>query len=328
MQSETWYSPEFGENASRNTFFYGTVSYPFDQTKLPYQTDSLSANIALSDDFYQDFHKFRVEWEPPQDDSGYGGYIKWFVDEKLVTAVYGDNLEAISQSEIPSEPMYLVMNLAVSKDWGFPDAYFKDCPKKCWSCLDPECACALPKRFCDSIPTSLEIDSVRVYQPTIISDDSGYSMGCSPPNRSTKEYIEANKGAYKLRHEEEPLQAIAVGGGSCRTDSDCGTTKHGICSPDNATCVCGPRWTGPNCLAASGPSEGASLNFNSSRSSGLEWGTLFLVLLLCALAGIQWRYSMWNKSEKKMYRMLSTMSTDDLETPRESPLPFESYQQA
>lgn len=126
-----------------------------DETKKPYRTDSLSANIALNDDFYYNFHKFRVEWEPPKED-GFGGYIKWFVDGNLVTAVDGDDLQLTSNTEIPSEPMYLVMNLAVSKDWGFPDAYFLGCPHKCWSCLDPKCACALPKGFCKNLPQLLK----------------------------------------------------------------------------------------------------------------------------------------------------------------------------
>ncbi|CAB9513078.1 Beta-glucan synthesis-associated protein KRE6 [Seminavis robusta] len=256
--SNTWYSPEFGDNATRNTYFYGTWSFPADPTTKPYQTDSISANMALGNDFYENFHKFRVEWEPPEEESGYGGYIKWFIDGKLVTAVYGDDLQNTSQTEIPSEPMYLVMNLAVSKDWGFPDAYFKDCPKKCWSCQDPACACALPKGFCDNMPTSLEIDSVRVYQPT---SSNKYTTGCSPPNRPTKAFIEAHNDDYKLSDDEFPLKQIQVGGGSCNTDSDCGTVSttrvQGICVRGNLTassgsfsCACRRGWVGPHCLAS------------------------------------------------------------------------------
>ena len=81
------------------------MSYPADKTKLPYRTDSLSTNTPLDESFYEAFHKFRVEWEPPEE-SGYGGYIKWFMDGKLVSAVYGDDMMETSQSEIPSEPMY------------------------------------------------------------------------------------------------------------------------------------------------------------------------------------------------------------------------------
>ena len=306
--------------------------------------------MALNEDFYQNFHKFRLEWEPPiDDDLGYGGYIKWFVDGKLVTAVYGDDLQATSQSEIPSEPMYLVMNLAVSKDWGFPDAYFKNCPKKCWSCLDPECACALPKRFCGSIPTSLEIESVRVYQPVVAtakttseagattssSNGPRYSIGCSPPHRPTKEFIEARKEAYKLRAEENPLKVIAIGGGACRTDWDCGpTARHGICSQNNATCICGSNWTGPKCLASSGFSGEWTTDpyyFLSRNSNELEWGAFTILFLLCvsAIIVLQYRYVAWNNSKKHTYRVLATMSSngsDDMETPRESPLPAGSYQ--
>ena len=290
-----------------------------DQTKKPYRTDSLSTNTYLNEDFFQNFHKFRIEWEPPEE-SGYGGYIKWFLDGKLVTAVFGDDLQATSQTEIPSEPMYLVMNVAVSKDWGFPDAYFKNCPKKCWSCLDPGCACALPKGFCDAIPTSMEIDSVRVYQPT---NGRRYSLGCSPPDRPTKAFIESQKDAYKLQNEEDPLKDIAIGGGGCNTDDDCGTDKRGFCS-FNSTCACTANWTGPNCLSPGGFDDWKDPYF---EQSGLEW-TFLLAFLVGVVIVFQWKPLAWDKSEKQTYRILATMSTSpgDLETQRNSPLPFDSYQ--
>ncbi len=319
MKSDTWYSPEYGQNASRNTWFYGTVSYPSDESKEPYRTDSLSANIALTEDFYENYHRFRIEWEPPED-AGYGGYVKWFIDDKLITAVDGYDLHSTSQTEIPSEPMYLVMNLAVSKDWGFPDAWFKNCSKKCWSCLDPDCACALPKSFCAHIPTSLEIDSVRVYQP---SNHRKYSVGCNPPNRPTREFIEVNKVVYKQPSEDNPLKEIAVGGGICTTNDDCGTSERGVCSR-NATCFCVSNWTGPNCLAH-GRFVYESYAPPTSRTNGFKW-TFFLALLLSVIIVVQWKTRTWDKSEKHMFEVLASISPEDLETPRESHVPFESYQ--
>eukprot|EP00934_Nitzschia_sp_Nitz4_P001055 Nitzschia sp. Nitz4//scaffold152_size53828//42992//44854//NITZ4_006750-RA/size53828-augustus-gene-0.93-mRNA-1//1//CDS//3329537226//1055//frame0 len=301
-ENETWYSPDFGENVTRNTYFYGTVSFPFDKTKKPYRTDSISANMAVSDDFYENFKKFRLEWEPPTE-SGEGGYIKWFVDGHLTTAVYGDDLQKTSQTEIPSEPMYLVMNLAVSKDWGFPDAYFKNCPKKCWSCLDPECACALPKGFCENMPTSLDIDSVRVYQPRM---ENKYTLSCSPPSRPTKEYILAHESFYKREEDEHALKDIQRGGGACDTDVDCGTSARGICSAAQM-CLCESGWTGPNCLAAdAGISDFAEIHVEKHYSHSMAQWLVIGSLCLCVLFVFQWNTALWGKPDKNMYKLISS----------------------
>ena len=232
----------------------------------------------------------------------------------------GRDLHATSKTEIPSEPMYVVMNLAVSKDWGFPDAYFKGCPKKCWSCLDPDCACALPKTFCSSIPTSLDIDYVRLYQP---ANEGKYSIGCSPPNRPTKEFIEANKDVYKSASETEPLQEVKIGGGNCVTSHDCGTPERGFCS-HNRTCTCVKNWTGPRCLAY-GRFSANNAEATVSRGNGLEWTIILLFLLLSAIVA-QGKMSGWDKSEKRMFQVLATIAPDDLEMPRESHSPMASYQ--
>jgi len=254
-----------------------------------YRTDSLSTNLPLTQDFFEEYHTFRMEWEPPSDtNDNHGGYVQWFVDNQLVSAVYGDDLRATSKTEIPTEPMYLVMNLAVSRDWGFPNATLKNCTKECYSCHDPECACAMPHGFCDNLPTALEIDSVRVYQPFRRRRRSGssnnnndmYSLSCSPPNRPTEAYIQANMEKYKLPEQDAPLQEVVIGGGKCQSDADCGTTtivNRGICvinfdavsaeisSRSDLMCHCSGNWMGPHCLVHYGPVE---LYFNDS-----EWNT-------------------------------------------------------
>jgi hypothetical protein len=309
--SQIWYSPEYGENVTRNSYFYGTISYPMDPTKNPYRTDSISANFALNKGFYDNFHKFRIEWEPP-DQSGYGGYINWFIDDHLITAVDGNDLLATSLAEIPSEPMYLVMNLAVSKDWGFPDAWFKNCPKKCWSCLDPACSCALPKGFCANMPTSFEIGSVRVYQPV---QEQKYSIGCSPPNRPTAEFIEANMGVYKLLHEDAPLKVIRNGGGRCGRDEDCGTLRRGHCN-DLAQCVCAAGWTGPSCLAAT---SFGTIEISFPSPGKKSYWSILLVSILATTGVVHvWRSRTLAGKKRGMYQTLSNTSTDSLEVPSDS----------
>ena len=300
-----------------------------DQTKKAYRTDSISANFALNKDFYDNFHKFRIEWEPPEE-SGSGGYVKWFIDDRLITAIDGDDLFTTSHSEIPSEPMYLVMNLAVSKDWGFPDAYFKNCPKKCWSCLDPECACGLPRGFCDNMPTSFEIGSVRVYQP---EDEPKYTLGCSPPDRPTAEFIEANKDVYKMMDDAAPLKDVWTGGASCHTNEDCGTTRRGHCSISFAQCVCSSGWTGPHCLAAFTRSGTTERGFLSPRTRA-TWSIFLVSIVVAAIVVamvvhvVQVRRSQAIMGGKRgLYHAL--ISTDVLETPKDTRRRnLESYQES
>ena len=195
-----------------------------------------------------------MEWEPPNEISA-GGYLKWFLDGHLIAAIHGDSLQEASQTEIPSEPMYLIMNTAISKDWAFPDAYFLNCPNKCWSCLDPDCACALPKGFCDNLPAMMEIDYVRVYQRQqqqpegdgTSSSSSQHTLGCSPPSRPTADFIEARREKYMLEGQRRPLEPVPTGGGSCVNDQEC--APGGTCSLPSHTCVCQESWTGHYCRA-------------------------------------------------------------------------------
>jgi hypothetical protein len=254
----TWYRPILKNGGALNLYFFGAYTWDPNQTEA-YQTDTVSVNYWLDESFYEKHHTFRIEWEPPVEhmkDSpsplSRGGYIKWFIDGKLICAMFGDDLQEVSETEIPSEPMYIILNQALSKDWGFPDAYFLDCPKKCWSCRDPECSCAMPHNFCKkNIPANFEIDYVRVYQR---KDDDRHILGCSPPSRPTKEWIEGHKERYVLWESEdntEPLRDIQRGGVSCRNNETCGGSERGYCD-DILGCLCHSNWTGPRCLSPFG----------------------------------------------------------------------------
>jgi hypothetical protein len=251
----TWYDGiEYGNASSLNTYFYGTTVWQ--KRHQAYQTDAISANVYVNDDHFYRQHIYRVEWEPPNED-GSGGYLKWFMDGQLISAVHGDSLQRTSHTEIPSEPMYLIMNTAISKDWSFPDAYFLNCKCKCWSCFNPCCQCGLPKGYCDNFPADFEIDYVRVYQS---ASDAKHTLGCSPPSRPTKDFIEARKERYKLSDQEQPLMSVRTGGGSCTTDGDCGTLERGMCS-SNGVCICSTLWTGPHCLAHAGSFDDETSKF-------------------------------------------------------------------
>lgn len=317
-----------GPDVTLNEYFYGvhvTHGTPDNKVDYEFQTDTISVNYWLDDTFWTQQHLFRVEWEPPSED-GTGGYIYWFIDGNLVAGIQGDELQRVSQTEIPSEPMYLLMNMAVSKDWSFPDAWYLGCEHKCWSCFDPNCACALPEGYCDTFPSHFEIDYVRVYQ-----SKSRHTTGCSPPTRPTADFIEAHKDRYMVDGQSEPLIPVASGGAVCTLHQECG---HGTCVNQNLgttrghhpggamVCHCQQGWTGPTCLAHAGSDddkEATGMHYRSALA-------LALVLLLC-LSVLCVRYVLWNRhhySERVLYDLLSDMESEKAAMQKVSGTPLDS----
>jgi hypothetical protein len=187
-----------------------------------------------------------VEWEPPQED-GTEGYIKWYADDQFVYGIYADSLEVMG-TEIPSEPMYLILNTAVSSHWGFPAPCPEGCDCKCFTCGRPSCACGLPEGYCDNFPAAFEIDYVRVYQAI---NETKHTLGCSPENRPTALFIEGHRKRYMEEGDRQPLEPIRTGGAPCTANKDCGGIMHGKCT-DRGLCKCSEMFTGPSCLAYDG----------------------------------------------------------------------------
>lgn len=104
-------------------------------------------------------------------------------------------------SEISTEPMYILLNTAVSKQWGFP----RECPANCpCETLDYDCnsdkwqaTCGFSEGFCEMMgekDPEYKINWVRVYQdPT----NEQQKVGCSTPERPTRRFIEAHEKLYK-----------------------------------------------------------------------------------------------------------------------------------
>ena len=309
--NQTWYQPVFGEGITINEYFYGVHQTHLHPT-YEYQTDTISFNYWLDDTFWTEQHLFRVEWEPPLED-GTGGYIYWFIDGKLIAGIHGEELQRVSQTEIPSEPLYLLMNVAVSKDWSFPDAWFLNCPHKCWTCFDPQCTCALPEGYCETFPTQFELDYVRVYQAP---NDPRHVLGCSPPARSTADFIEAHKDRYTIRTQTKPLLPIAKGGAPCTNDDQCGQGTCRTIAPSHTrtttmlsttmNCVCHAGWTGPTCLAHSGSDPVTAGN----RVFWL-WGMLAVVVSFLL-------YITWTRrsAQRALYESLSDVEPDNNTKPK------------
>ena len=124
----------------------------------------------------------------------------------------------------PQEPMYLILNTAISHRWGFPEPCPADSCSACWHCFDCtnpgnffshaiilffhsfhqllflklclcliECQCALPEgmKGCRNLPAAMRVDYIRLYQDAA---DPAHSLSCSPASHPTKQFIEGHIG--------------------------------------------------------------------------------------------------------------------------------------
>ena len=219
-----------------------------------------------------------MEWDPPNED-GSEGYLKWYLDGKFIYGIHGSNLK-LTGTEIPSEPMYLLMNTAVASSWGFPKPCPEGCKCTCYQCGNPECMCGLPDGFCENLPASFEIDYVRAYQA---KGEPKHILGCSTEVRPTSRFIQGHKEDYMntIDGQKEPLLAIQRGGGYCETNEDCGYPTKGECS-GNKRCACQDNFTGPKCLSHAGFDDTSppveDIGFDRMRMS-----PAFLVMVFSAL---------------------------------------------
>ena len=126
-----WYNNLTGGlNTSLNIAFYGTYNHFRDDTnpaEQDYWSDAISYNRQLNASHFGKFHKYRVEWELPDKEltaeNNYTqtnfGYIRWYLDDQFILEVKGEGLNSSGTgSEISSEPMYILLNTAISSQWG------------------------------------------------------------------------------------------------------------------------------------------------------------------------------------------------------------------
>lgn len=139
----------------------------------------------------------------------------------------GESL-SLTGTEIPSEPMYLLMNTAVATTWGFPLPCPDGCDCDCYECGNPDCSCGFPQGFCSNVPAHFEIEHVRVWQA---KNESKHVLGCSTEDRPTAHFIEGNKKNFMESGDREPLKQLQNGGGLCHKDSQCGGTERESAPP-------------------------------------------------------------------------------------------------
>ena len=132
---------------------------------------SISGVIRTNQECYQFsggcFDEYGFEYTPGAD-----GEVKWSVGDEVrwdvkAAASGPDPITEIGQRPIPEEPMYILINQGISKNFGDID----------WDEL--------------IFPSIMLIDWVRVYQPK-----GEHNIGCDPPNMPTADYISRHLDAY------------------------------------------------------------------------------------------------------------------------------------
>ena len=239
------------------------------------QTDALSANTALNASHFSSQHVYRVEWR-----AGSGGYMRWSLDgelqfeisaevmstpRNLTRASDGTAAGTMAPRQMPTEPMYLLLNVDSSPRWGWPSCDEDNCAC-CHDCKDAACTTCYTwdavtnttvnerqwlAELCEMVNATggapYDVDWVRVYQ---FEDERDEEVGstCDPASHPTRVWIADHAETFLAPGADAPLLAVSPGGGACEADADC-HAPHGTCGADGA-CVCvDASWTGPRCLA-------------------------------------------------------------------------------
>lgn len=127
------------------------------------QTDSFSASTQLTASKWAGQHVYAIEWRSTDEGDG---YMRWMIDgamyfelpEKLLSTPRYVHFENASKHHkkggwfgkgrmLPREPMYIILNVDMSPNWGWPEWYRCNlesdtpgaCTDCCMDCTDPKC---------------------------------------------------------------------------------------------------------------------------------------------------------------------------------------------
>jgi hypothetical protein len=295
-----------GRNTSLNILFYGDYNHFLSDVhpaQEDYWSDAVSFNRQLNDDYFSNPHVYRLEWDVPTKHRD--GYLHWFLDGELVFALNGTGIrKAGLGSEVSSEPSYILLNTAISTQWGFPSNCPVNCPCKKYNCHADEWQewCGFSEGFCDMLKAKdkpkYKINWVRVYQDP---NDPVQKVGCSTPERPTRRYIEAHEALYKRANDVHPLKGIQRGRGQCMPGSpgisrdSCGGPQQGTCT-QGKVCECMEGFTGPHCLARQGNDPVLYDQPDTIRDVGFVpplVGPAFLIGSLLSLAALLLAVARW-----------------------------------
>lgn len=268
-------APTYGRdyNSTPNMNFWGDF-FPFHEGHPGMHTDAVAAVNTLPHEAFSGQHIYRLEWK-----TGPSGYLLFSLDGKKQFYINASvitkerqitrNRESIGTMlgrQIPEEPMYIILNVDMSMNWGWQDCEHGRCGC-CTDCNNPECTtCAgLPwlTGLCQQLPADYSIDYVRVYQRK-----GARRTECSPPDFPTEGWIESHKANYILPTMDEASKPVFAGGRPCTASADCGGSSRGACQA--GICQCGEGWTGPSCLV---PKVGTALKCSPLEAALVGGGT-------------------------------------------------------
>jgi len=111
----------------------------------------------------------------------------------IASSAMKPNAEAdVGQRPIPYEPMYLIINLGLSENFGAIESVAKSDVSWLKPFTD---SILIPTRSYEGLeriwPVHMLIDYIRVYQDPKVKD-----LGCDPEDMPTAKYIETYKAAY------------------------------------------------------------------------------------------------------------------------------------
>jgi hypothetical protein len=194
---QTWYS-----GMTQGTYFNSELNFDyyggpcgepdFGGPQNLYMADCISLRSELNKSYWESQHVFRLEWQP-------GEYIDWYVDGHFVYSIPQESLLNVTGSLLALEPMFIIANVAMSQNWGFPSCEANpncnSCHEDCFDCMNPSCDCNIPEgmKNCSNLPSEMKIDYIRLYQD---SDDSLHTLGCSPVEYPTADYIVENNSSF------------------------------------------------------------------------------------------------------------------------------------
>mmetsp|Transcript_22474 Transcript_22474/g.21600 ORF Transcript_22474/g.21600 Transcript_22474/m.21600 type:complete len:640 (-) Transcript_22474:185-2104(-) len=294
-----------GDETNINILFYGDYNHfvgdpPAEDpgtSARDYWSDAISYNKQLHETHFEKTHKYRLEWELPDNSTGFEGYLRWYLDDEFIFEVDGKGLADSGEgAEISTEPSYIILNTAISETWGFPYKCPDNCPCEKYDCKSNfyQKTCGFSPGFCEMMvndPVEYKVNWVRVYQN---KKDPKQLVGCSTPERPTSQFIKGHPELFKEEKDVQPLKAIKRGGGTCKlgatgvSSEACGGGEKGICTTDG--CLCNKGFTGPTCVAPDGfndidyePEESLGFiapRFDHSRVLWIGLGTLIMSVVV------------------------------------------------
>ncbi|CAH0476010.1 unnamed protein product [Peronospora belbahrii] len=253
-----------------------------------YQMDAISSNWPTHVGIYTDYLIYEVEWV-----TGKNGYVRWNLQGSPLFEVPAKSILDIPQSVnktnpqkiMVEEPLYIIMNVALSRTWGAaPPNPGKPCRG---NGSDEEV-----NRICDAFPMYLKVDYMRLYQDRgdDLDDDNYMQIGCDPASHPTKEWIEGHIDEY----EDNDNKVVEVSGKAfCETSDDCtiggtlgkGALKTGKCVKKRCECLY-QSWGGPRCTTAiSGSFSSATGTTSQTYGPPMEVATA-LAVVACLLSAL------------------------------------------